>query len=77
MRTAADLDEVPKEVAWKEDEALEKHVPNAVDKDTSSKKRTLQEITSGVTEEEMDEYRRKRTVANDPMAAYLGKDEVA
>ncbi|KAF2022179.1 pre-mRNA-splicing factor SLU7 [Aaosphaeria arxii CBS 175.79] len=82
MRTGADLEEVPKAVAWKEEEALEEHVPNAVEKDqkasreATKKKRTLEEMTNGITEEEMDEYRRKRTMANDPMAAFLGKDEV-
>ncbi|ROW10528.1 hypothetical protein VMCG_01706 [Cytospora schulzeri] len=39
-------------------------------------KRTREEMASGVTEEEMDEYRRKRTVADDPMAKFLGKDEL-
>jgi pre-mRNA-processing factor SLU7 len=84
LRTAGDLDEIPRAVAWKEDEALEKHVPNAVERDEkatqdgSSRKRTLQDLTSGASEaeqKEMDEYRRKRTMANDPMAAYLGKNE--
>ncbi|PVI06622.1 pre-mRNA-splicing factor SLU7 [Periconia macrospinosa] len=81
MRTGADIVEVPKAVAWKEEEALEKHVPNAVDKDgkgseESSRKRTLQEMTNGVTEEEMEAYRRKRQMANDPMAQYMGKEAV-
>lgn len=82
LRTAADIEEVPKEIAWKEEEALEEHVPNAVDsdqkakQDAASRKRTLQDMTGGPTEEEMDEYRRKRTMANDPMAAYLNKNEV-
>ncbi|KAI9885665.1 MAG: Tabersonine 6,7-epoxidase isoform 2 [Watsoniomyces obsoletus] len=39
-------------------------------------KRTLEEMKGGVTEEELDAYRRKRTVADDPMAAFLGKDEL-
>ncbi|KAH7126952.1 Pre-mRNA splicing Prp18-interacting factor-domain-containing protein [Dendryphion nanum] len=81
MRTGTDVDEVPNAVAWKENEALEKHVPNAVEEDGKGKatqdaarrKRTLEEMTTGVTEDEMDEYRRKRTMASDPMAAYLGK----
>jgi pre-mRNA-processing factor SLU7 len=30
-------------------------------------------MTGGVDEEEMEEYRRKRTMAADPMAAYLSK----
>ncbi|KAL2758399.1 hypothetical protein ACRALDRAFT_1068736 [Sodiomyces alcalophilus JCM 7366] len=41
-----------------------------------AKKRTAEEMTSGVTEEEMEEYRRKRTAAEDPMAKFLGKDEL-
>ncbi|KAM3462566.1 hypothetical protein NHJ6243_003967 [Beauveria neobassiana] len=41
-----------------------------------SNKRTREEILNGVTEEEMEEYRRKRTVAADPMAKFLGKDEL-
>jgi pre-mRNA-processing factor SLU7 len=37
------------------------------------KKRTAEEMM----EEELEEYRRKRTAADDPMAKYLGKDELA
>ena len=79
MRTGADLEEVPKEIAWKEAEALEGHVPNAPDQaqkakaDAASRKRALDEMTGQVNEEEMEEYRRKRTMAADPMAAYLSK----
>lgn len=40
------------------------------------KKRTLEEMSGGVTEEDMDEWKRKRTTANDPMAQFLGKDEL-
>lgn len=36
------------------------------------KKRTAEEMM----EEELEEYRRKRTAANDPMAKFLGKDEL-
>jgi pre-mRNA-processing factor SLU7 len=42
----------------------------------SLKKRTIEEMKGGISEEDMDEYRRKRTTANDPMAAFLGKDEL-
>ncbi|KAK1590798.1 pre-mRNA-splicing factor SLU7 [Colletotrichum navitas] len=42
----------------------------------SASKRTAEEMMGGVTEEEMEEYRRKRTAANDPMAKFLGKDEL-
>lgn len=41
-----------------------------------TKKRTREEMLGGVTEAEMDEYRRKKTVAADPMAKHLGKDEL-
>ncbi|KAI9793574.1 MAG: mRNA splicing protein [Piccolia ochrophora] len=44
--------------------------------DTVAKKRTLEEMKGGVTEEELESYRRKRTVADDPMAAFIGKDEL-
>ncbi|KAK1252573.1 hypothetical protein MKX08_003760 [Trichoderma sp. CBMAI-0020] len=45
-------------------------------KDASSRKRTQEEMLNGVSEAEMDEYRRKRTVAQDPMANLLGQGEV-
>jgi hypothetical protein len=81
MRTGAALDEVPKAIAWQEEEALEKHVPNAPDReqkakakqDAATRKRTIEQMTDGINEEEMEEYRRKRTMADDPMAAYLSK----
>ncbi|KAF2139946.1 uncharacterized protein K452DRAFT_231171 [Aplosporella prunicola CBS 121167] len=82
IKSAADADEVPRDIAWKQDEALEEHVPNAVERDeksredTKAKKRTLDEMAAGVTEEEMEEYRRKRTAADDPMAKFLGKDDL-
>lgn len=44
--------------------------------DTSKRKRTVAEMTDGITEEEMDEYRRKRTNAQDPMAKLMGKDDL-
>ncbi|KLU90662.1 pre-mRNA-splicing factor SLU7 [Magnaporthiopsis poae ATCC 64411] len=43
---------------------------------SKSKKRTAGEMTDAVTEAEMDEYRRKKTAVDDPMARYLGKDEL-
>jgi len=74
--------EVPKEIAWKEEEAQEEHVPNAVDDDRKAnldqqaRKRTVQEMKDGVDEEEMEQYRRKRVSKDDPMAQMLGKDEL-
>lgn len=47
-----------------------------IEEANSSKKRTREEMTNGVSEKEMEEYRRKRTAAADPMAKLLGKDEL-
>ncbi|KXJ94115.1 pre-mRNA-splicing factor SLU7 [Microdochium bolleyi] len=40
----------------------------------AAKKRPAEEISGGVTEAEMDEYRRKKVAADDPMAKFLGQD---
>lgn len=40
------------------------------------KKRTLEEMTGGITEAEIDEYRRKKQQADDPMAKMRINDEV-
>jgi pre-mRNA-processing factor SLU7 len=40
----------------------------------NSKKRTLEEIKSGITEEELESYKRSRLDAEDPMAKFIGKD---
>jgi len=80
MRSGVDLVEVPRAVAWKEEEASQEHVPNAVEPDDkaqreATRKRTLQEMTNGVTEDEMEEYRRKRPMAADPMASFMNSKE--
>ncbi|KAI4248448.1 MAG: hypothetical protein L6R40_001009 [Gallowayella cf. fulva] len=41
-----------------------------------AKKRTLTEMKGGVSEEELEAYKRSRGVADDPMAKFLGKDEL-
>ena len=41
-----------------------------------SKKRTLAEMNGGVSEEELEAYKRSRGMADDPMAKFLGKDEL-
>jgi pre-mRNA-processing factor SLU7 len=68
--------EAPKEIDWasSKDSTASKSLEDVAPEDT--KKRTREEMQGGVTEEDMDEYRRKRTAANDPMAAFLGKDEL-
>ncbi|KAJ9613894.1 mRNA splicing protein [Cladophialophora chaetospira] len=41
-----------------------------------TKKRTLQELQSGISEEELESYKRNRLAADDPMAGMLGRDEL-
>ncbi|EQL04091.1 pre-mRNA-splicing factor slu7 [Ophiocordyceps sinensis CO18] len=59
-----------------EDEANGEAVDEQESDTTRVKKRTRDEMMNGVTEAEMEEYRRKRTAANDPMAKILGRDEL-
>jgi pre-mRNA-processing factor SLU7 len=75
LRTGGDLveEESRKEIEWPSNELSAKDEPVTP---VMAKKRTKKEMQGGVTEEDMDEYRRKRTAANDPMAAFLGKDEL-
>lgn len=40
-----------------------------------TRKRRLEEMTGDVTEAEMEEYRRKKQLAADPMANYRGHQE--
>ena len=42
-----------------------------------AKKRTLAEMKGGVGEAELEAYKRSRTTADDPMAKFLGTDELA
>ncbi|KAF2460554.1 putative mRNA splicing protein [Lineolata rhizophorae] len=74
LRTAADVERgTNMEVVVKDEEPP---VKTAGPSHQEQKKRTFQEMQMGVTEEEMDEYRKKRTAANDPMANMLSKSEV-
>ena len=41
-----------------------------------AQKRTLTEMKGGVSEEELEAYKRSRAVADDPMAKFLGRDEL-
>ena len=43
---------------------------------TNPKKRTLLELKSGVSEEELESYKRSRLAAQDPMAGIIGKEEL-
>ncbi|KAI5464385.1 putative mRNA splicing protein [Mariannaea sp. PMI_226] len=57
-------------------QATKDNVEAKTSEDAAAKKRSREEMLNGVTEEEVEEYRRKRTAANDPMAKMLGKDEL-
>ncbi|KAI1137465.1 Pre-mRNA splicing Prp18-interacting factor-domain-containing protein [Hypoxylon sp. FL0543] len=59
-----------------EKEVVEEKADDAESPKQTSKKRTMEEMRDGVSEAELDEYRRKRTAADDPMAKFLGKDEL-
>ena len=69
----AESDDV-RRVEWRSDSTThaKENSPNL----SLAKKRRVQEIAGGVSEEDMDAYRRKRTATNDPMAAIIGKDEL-
>lgn len=62
-----------KEIEW---HSKEREIPEEPPTTMVPKKRTVEQLSGGITEEDMDEYRRKRTAINDPMAAFLGKDEL-
>ncbi|KAK5998938.1 Pre-mRNA-splicing factor SLU7 [Cladobotryum mycophilum] len=59
------------ETAQKQNEPAENVVGDA-----KTRKRTREEMMNGISEAEMEEYRRKKTVAEDPMAKLIGKDEL-
>ncbi|KUJ07349.1 putative mRNA splicing protein [Mollisia scopiformis] len=76
MRTGGALveDESTKTIEWPSGEMEE--VKDKIASTTIAKKRTAEEMKGLVTEDEMDEFRRKRVASNDPMAALLGKDDL-
>lgn len=55
-------------------ERLNDHKERREDGNANGKKRTLLEIQSGVSEEELESYKRSRLAANDPMAGFIDKD---
>lgn len=77
-----DVQQVQREVAWREEEANEEHVPNAVKKDSkatkdeTARKRRFGEVMTEADERDIDEWKKKRVAADDPMAQILGKDEL-
>jgi pre-mRNA-processing factor SLU7 len=85
LRMGADLGDEnllrePKRVTWREEHEEVSNQDgasrNISDLEIATRKRTIEEMKDGVTEEEMEDYRRKRANASDPMAALLGTDEL-
>ncbi|KAK1144890.1 mRNA splicing protein [Aspergillus melleus] len=70
--------EDPAAEAAEADDVPQSHSPERAEQETkpSSKKRTLMEVQSGITEEELESYKKSRLDADDPMAAFIGKDTV-
>jgi pre-mRNA-processing factor SLU7 len=74
LRTGGALEaeaEEPKQVEWHKETEIPGETTEAV---SNIKKRTINEMKGEVTDKDMDEYRRKRTAANDPMAGLLGTE---
>lgn len=71
-------EEAPKQIAWEgEEEEQKENVSDDKSKeDVAVRKRTLKEMQEGVAEEELEQYRKRKVQANDPMASMLGKDEL-
>ena len=70
--------EPTKEIEWQQNGAAtsrEADVEGVKDAPIA-KKRTLTEMREGVSEEELETYKRNRSTADDPMASYLGRDEL-
>jgi pre-mRNA-processing factor SLU7 len=77
QKSGANLIEAPSEQTQEDlenERSKESHSENM--DEGGSKKRSREEMLNGVSEAELDEYRRKRTAADDPMAKLLGKDEL-
>ena len=77
---ADNVTEVPKDMERLEEGESGKHVPNGVDRAEKQRmdegRRRIEEMKAGVTEEEMEKFRRERTSKNDPMVGMLGRDEL-
>lgn len=61
----------------KPEEAVEEdHIEEKKPVQTSLKKRTLQELTLGVSEEEMEAYKKRRNAADDPMKNFVDQGDL-
>ncbi|PKY07827.1 splicing factor SluA [Aspergillus campestris IBT 28561] len=78
----ADGDDQDKPVGHEASEAhsaqnSEEHEQKDEGSGKKAKKRTLLEAQTGISEEELESYKRSRLDAADPMAAFIGKDSIA
>ncbi|KAI1501643.1 Pre-mRNA splicing Prp18-interacting factor-domain-containing protein [Biscogniauxia marginata] len=65
------------EEAPAEEEEVNGQADEAEPAKPTAKKRTVEEMMGGVSEAELDEYRKKRQAADDPMAKFLGTDDLS
>lgn len=80
MRLGADVPPMHRAVTSAAEEADGSGVADGDDSDVKGtrddgRKRRLEEMTGEVSDAEMEEYRRKKQLAADPMASYLGRQE--
>ena len=77
---AGNAEVVGKEKAQAEERQGEEFVPNGVDRPEKQRmdesKRRLEEMKAGVSEADMEKYRREKVDKSDPMAKMLGRDEL-
>lgn len=78
QRTGVGLEKTSEEEEEADRNTIEEAEPlkPATTATTAAKKRSAEEMMGGVTEADMEEYRKKRAAADDPMAKFLGKDEL-
>ncbi|KAK0276622.1 mRNA splicing protein [Friedmanniomyces endolithicus] len=80
--SGGDVEEASRQVEVEERPVEEKtsHVSNASDRPEKQKmdesRRRMEELKAGITEEDMERYRKEKTNKSDPMAAMLGRDEL-
>ena len=57
-------------------EQPEREQEKSIAADRNVRKRGLNELKGGVSEDELEAYKRSKTISDDPMAQFLGKDEL-
>ena len=70
------VDEVKASDSNAEDSAARQEPVKDGASETAAKKRSLAEMRSGITEEDLETYKKSRVMAEDPMSKFLGKDSL-